>query len=65
MIDDVVDEQAYVANATGEMLVFLALGGGESWNQAETSSDCTIWGTLASLSPLRGDKIGYTSTKRP
>jgi hypothetical protein len=48
MIDDVVDEQAYVANATGEMLVFLALGDGENWNQAKTSSDCTIWDTLAS-----------------
>eukprot|EP00959_Pyramimonas_sp_CCMP1952_P409191 8575542-Pyramimonas_sp.AAC.1 len=36
MIDDVVDEQAYIANATGEMHAFLALGDGESWNQAKT-----------------------------
>eukprot|EP00959_Pyramimonas_sp_CCMP1952_P250006 5226517-Pyramimonas_sp.AAC.1 len=64
MIDDVVDEQAYVANATGEMLGFLALGDGESWNQAKTSSDCTIWDTLVSRTFARG-QIGYTSTKRP
>eukprot|EP00959_Pyramimonas_sp_CCMP1952_P467092 9491034-Pyramimonas_sp.AAC.1 len=48
MIDDVVDEQAYTANAMGEMLVFLARGDGESWNQVKTSSDCTIWDNLAS-----------------
>eukprot|EP00959_Pyramimonas_sp_CCMP1952_P413465 8664067-Pyramimonas_sp.AAC.1 len=29
MIDDVVDEQAYVAHATGDMLVMLALGDGQ------------------------------------
>eukprot|EP00959_Pyramimonas_sp_CCMP1952_P209833 4390404-Pyramimonas_sp.AAC.1 len=54
MIDDVVDEQAYVANATGEMLVFFALGDGGSWNQAKTSSDCTMWDTLASRTFGRG-----------
>eukprot|EP00959_Pyramimonas_sp_CCMP1952_P152553 3192123-Pyramimonas_sp.AAC.1 len=54
MIDDVVDEQACIANATGEVLVFLALGGGESWNQAKTSSDCTIWDALASRVFARG-----------
>eukprot|EP00959_Pyramimonas_sp_CCMP1952_P261073 5458630-Pyramimonas_sp.AAC.2 len=47
MIDDVVDEQAYIANTTCEMRVFLALGDGESWGQVKTSSDCTIWGPLA------------------
>eukprot|EP00959_Pyramimonas_sp_CCMP1952_P209950 4392849-Pyramimonas_sp.AAC.1 len=48
MIDDVVDEHAFVANASGEMLVPLALGNGQSWNRTKTSSDCTIGDALAS-----------------
>eukprot|EP00959_Pyramimonas_sp_CCMP1952_P263375 5507632-Pyramimonas_sp.AAC.1 len=33
MIDDVVDEQAYIAQTTGAMLVMLVLGDGQSWKQ--------------------------------
>eukprot|EP00959_Pyramimonas_sp_CCMP1952_P287760 6017926-Pyramimonas_sp.AAC.1 len=36
------------------MLVFLALGDGQRWNQNQTSSDCAAWDTLASRVFARG-----------
>eukprot|EP00959_Pyramimonas_sp_CCMP1952_P090810 1901158-Pyramimonas_sp.AAC.1 len=48
MIDDVVDEQAYVSHTTGDLLVMLALAAGQSWKHIKRGSDRRIWDALAS-----------------
>ncbi|CAK0822682.1 unnamed protein product, partial [Prorocentrum cordatum] len=54
MMDDVVDEQAHIAETTGAMLVILVMGDGQSWRHPRGSAGRRIWDALASRILARG-----------